>query len=95
MFKIFSSIKIFSLDTYASRNSNTEWLEFFNSINFSDFKLIVLIKANAKNNTKNTCIMGMLISKCQRQEFLIGVRQVLTYLIQADWFIMFIIHFNL
>lgn len=52
MFKIFSSITIFSLDTYASRNSNTEWLEFFNSINFSDFKLIVLIKANAKNNTK-------------------------------------------
>lgn len=42
---------------------------FFTSINFSDFKLIVLIKANAKNNTKNTCIMGMLISKCQRQEF--------------------------
>lgn len=95
MFKTFSSITIFSLDTYASRNSNTEWLAFFNLINFSDFKLIVLIKANAKNNTKNTCIMGMLISKCQRQEFLIGVRQVLTYLIQADWFIMFIIHFNL
>lgn len=37
--------------------------------------------------------MCMLVSKCQRQEFLIDVRQVLTYLIQADWFIMFIIHF--
>lgn len=92
MFKIFSSITIFSLDTYASRNSNTEWLEFFNSINFSDFKLIVLIKANAKNNTKNTCIMGMLISKCQRQEFFDWCK---TSFDIPDWFIMFIIHFNL
>lgn len=81
MFKIFSSIKIFSLDTYASRNSNTEWLEFFFFYLNQFFELIVLIKANAKNNTKNTCIMCMLVSKCQRQEFLIGVRQVLTYLI--------------
>lgn len=92
MFKIFSSIKIFSLDTYASRNSNTDWLEFFNSINFSDFKLIVLIKANAENNTKNTCIMGMLISKCQRQEFFDWCK---TSFDIPDWFIMFIIHFNL
>lgn len=92
MFKIFSSIKIFSLDTYASRNSNTDWLECFNSINFSDFKLIVLIKANAENNTKNTCIMGMLISKCQRQEFFDWCK---TSFDIPDWFIMFIIHFNL
>lgn len=64
MFKIFSSIIIFSFDIYVLRNLNIEWLAFFNSINFFDFKLIVLIKVNVKNNIKNICIMGMLILKC-------------------------------
>lgn len=52
---------MFSLDTYASRNSNTEWLEVFFFYLNQFFELIVLIKANAKNNTKNTCIMCMLV----------------------------------
>lgn len=65
---------------------------FSTSINFSNFELIVLIKANAKDNTKNTCIMGMLISKCQRQEFFDWCK---TSFDIPDWFIMFIIHFNL
>lgn len=92
MFKIFSSIKIFSLDTYASRNSNTEWLEFFNSINFSDFKLIVLIKANAKNNTKKYMYHVYVGIKVPETRIFDWCK---TSFDIPDWFIMFIIHFNL
>lgn len=92
MFKIFSSITIFSLDTYALRNSNTEWLEFFNSINFSDFKLIVLIKANAKNNTKKYMYHGYVNIKVPETRIFDWCK---TSFDIPDWFIMFIIHFNL
>lgn len=92
MFKIFSSITIFSLDTYASRNSNTEWLEFFNSINFSDFKLIVLIKANAKNNTKKYMYHVYVGIKVPETRIFDWCK---TSFDIPDWFIMFIIHFNL
>lgn len=92
MFKTFSSITIFSLDTYASRNSNTEWLEFFNSINFSDFKLIVLIKANAKNNTKKYMYHVYVGIKVPETRIFDWCK---TSFDIPDWFIMFIIHFNL
>lgn len=65
---------------------------FFTSINFSNFELIVLIKANAKNNTKKYMYHVYVGIKVPETRIFDWCK---TSFDIPDWFIMFIIHFNL